>query len=507
MKTMNSPSSRRHFLGRLGAFGAATTAAPWLANLAALSSAQAATTTGYRALVCLFQYGGNDAYNTVLATDATSWNNYNAVRSGDPDPVSLPPVGTVANKKAATFNARLGGVLPIAPANTQGRAFALHPSLAAVRDLFAAGRVAIVSNVGPLVKPTTKSDYVAGTAQLPSKLFSHNDQQSNWQSMGPEGTTVGWGGTMMDRCLVANTNQIFSSVCMNGNAVWLDGAQARPYQLGLSGAIKLGSTTGLLYGSASAQAALQSIMRTTREDVAIETDHAAVVGRSIDAEGILTPALPPANTAPWGTPGLAAGAVDPLLTYIAPSTGKAAINPITAQLQPIARMIAARATLGMSRQVFFVGIDGWDTHAAQPAAHADLMAQLAQAMSYWDTVTRAMGVDQSVTTFTASDFGRAFPSNGGGTDHGWGGHHFVMGGAVKGGDLYGRFPVYGAADGVGGFLSNDQVGDGAMLPATSVEQYAATLGKWFGLSDSELLSTMPNLANWPVASRNLGFLA
>jgi len=504
---LHSPvDSRRRFLRQLGALGAAGTAAPWLANLAALTPASAATTTGYKALVCLYLYGGNDSYNTVLATDTSSWASYLAARNADSDPIALPAVGTLANKKSAAFNARLGGVLPITPKNAQGRAFALHPGLAAVQSMFAAGRVAVVANVGPLVKPTTKAAYVANSVPLPSKLFSHNDQQSAWQAMGPEGTTLGWGGEMMDRCVAGNTNPIFSAVTLNGEAVWLEGAQSRAYQLGLSGAIHIGSPTGLLFGSATGQAALDSIMRTTREDVAIEQDHAAVVGRSIDAEALLAPALPPAATAPWGTPGLPAGAADPLLSYLAPSTGVVTANPIAQQLQPIARMIAARAALGMGRQVFFVGVDGWDTHDGQNTRHADLMAQLAQAMSYWDTVTRAMGVDANVTTFTMSDFGRAFPSNGGGTDHGWGGHQFVMGGAVKGGDIYGTFPAYGTADGAGGFTSNDQLADGALLPAISVEQYAGTLGKWFGLTDAELLSVMPNLGNWPIASRTLGFL-
>jgi len=162
----------------------------------------------------------------------------------------------------------------------------------------------------------------------------------------------------------------------------------------------------------------------------------------------------------------------------------------------------------MGRQVFFVGCPGFDTHESQNERHADLMAQLAQAMSYWDTVTRAMGVDQQVTTFTASDFGRAFASNGDGTDHGWGGHHFVMGGAVKGGDIYGNIPVLGAKNANNNNFdsSPNQVGNGSLLPDSSVDQLGATLAKWFGVSDSDALTVFPNLANFNAGARNLGFM-
>ncbi len=424
-----------------------------------------------------------------------------------PDPLALQPAGAPKQKTSPSYNARLGGVLPIAPRNPQGRTYALHPQLAAVQALFASGRVAVVSNVGTLVGPTSKAAYLANAVPLPPKLFSHNDQASVWQSFGPEGTAVGWGGAMADLRASANTQAIFSSISTNGSAVWSDGRNVQPYQLGLQGPIAIGNNTpgNTLFTSAAAQAALLQMMRTTREDQVAEAEHAAVVGRSVDANNVLSPAMPIANMLPWGTPNLPPGAIDPLLTYIAPDSGQATLNPITAQLQPIARMIAARAALGMGRQVFFVGVDGWDTHDTQNIRHADLLAQLAQAMSYWDNVTRTMGVDGNVTTFTASDFGRSFASNDDGTDHGWGSHHFVMGGAVKGGDLYGTFPAYGAADGVGGFTSPDQLTDGVLLPSTSVEQYAATLGRWFGLSDAELAQVLPNLANWSV--KDLGFMA
>jgi uncharacterized protein (DUF1501 family) len=168
-------------------------------------------------------------------------------------------------------------------------------------------------------------------------------------------------------------------------------------------------------------------------------------------------------------------------------------------------MIAARDTLGMTRQVFFVGLGDFDTHDGQPRRHAANMARLAQAMKYFDATLTAMGVGSDVTTFTASDFGRTFTTNGDGSDHGWGGHHFVMGGAVRGGDLYGTFPTYGSSDGRGGFTSPDQIAAGALLPALAVDQYAATLGRWFGVSDSDLATILPNLRNF--STHDLGFMA
>jgi uncharacterized protein (DUF1501 family) len=505
MKPVNP--SRRQMLRRLGALGAGTAAAPWLMNLAALAPARAAVAGGgYRALVCVFMYGGNDAYNTVLATDKASWARYMDARDADDDPIALAPVGANPQKNGP-FNAQLGGVLPISPRTAQnGREFALNPLLAPARDMFRGGRLGIVANVGPLVQPTSKAQYLRNAVPLPPKLFSHNDQQAVWQSGLPEGASMGWGGLMADRLIDGNANPIFTSVTTGSAAVWLVGDKARRYSLGLNGAIHIGDPANQLFTSRVAQAQLEKIMRNTREAQFFEQDHAAIVGRSIDAEAILTPALPGAGAGPWGTAGLGANQLDPLLCYRAPSTGQKLLNPVAQQMQPILRMIAAQSALGMGRQIFFIGVDGCDTHDTQNTRHADIMAQLAQALGYWDDATRKMGVDENVTLFTASDFGRAFSSNGDGTDHGWGGHHFVLGGAVRGGDIYGRFPQYGRSDGGGGFTSDDQLTDGALLPAISVDQYAATLGAWMGLSDGDLGDVLPHLKNFDASERNLGFM-
>ncbi|HEX4510616.1 MAG TPA: DUF1501 domain-containing protein, partial [Burkholderiaceae bacterium] len=382
----SSNLSRRQLLRRLGAIGASSAAAPWLANLAAMTPAHASG-GNYKALVCLFMYGGNDAYNTVLPTDTASWNAYLAARNCGDDPIALAALNAPPNKGGG-FNASLGGVLAIAPRNSQGRTFAVHPSLGAVRDLFGAGRVAVVPNVGPLVQPTKKRNLA--TAVLPPKLMSHNDQQSVWQSMQPEGATVGWGGAMAD-CFGGNRNPIFTSISTGPSAVWLSGRQVRPYSLSLQGPIQVGSATGALYGSTVAQQALTQIMGSTREAQWFEQDHATVVNRSMDAYKILGPAFPKAGAGPWGTADLPDGHVDPLLCYTAPSSGQSVLNPYSAQLQAVARMIAAQSAAGVSRQIFFVGVQGFDTHDGQNTRHADMLAAVAQAMSYWDTTTRSMG--------------------------------------------------------------------------------------------------------------------
>ncbi len=484
-------------LSGLGGFGL---------SLAAMGPAAAANTSGYKALVCLFLFGGNDAYNTLLATDSESWNAYCAARQSGTEGIALAAPG-VPPKSSASLHARLGGVLTIDPFNAQGRSLAVHPVLTGVRELFGAQRLAFVSNVGPLSGPTTKAGFLAGTAPRPPKLFSHNDQQSVWQAFSTEGATRGWGGQMADRVLSGNGRAMFTSVSLNGNAVWLSGQAARQYQLSPAGSIHVGGADGKTFNSSTVQETMLSIMRNARSTSVAEREHAAVVGRSVEADALLRGTLPAVGAGPWGTGGLAAGAVDPLLQFKDPETGALMVNPAAQQLQAVARMIAARSALGMSRQVFFVGLGGFDTHDTQQQRHTRLMAQLNHALAYFDNVTTQMGVSELVTTFTASDFGRTFAANGDGCDHGWGGHHIVMGGAVRGGDVYGQLPVYGLSDGKGGFTSDDQLESGALLPSTSVEAYGATLGKWFGLSDSELLAVLPNLKNWNLGQRNLGFMA
>ncbi|MES2295616.1 MAG: DUF1501 domain-containing protein [Pseudomonadota bacterium] len=475
-------ASRRAFLRSASALSMAGSAGlPFALNLAALANAAAATAGGdYKALICLYLNGGNDHFNTVLATDSGSWSEYLRIRT-------TPEAGSIALGTVGTAN----GVLPITPATPQsGRSFGLHPSLGPLKSLFEARRAAIVVNVGPLIVPTTKVQYKAASVPLPGKLFSHNDQTSLWQAYAPEGASYGWGGRIGDMVAANNSYPVFTAVSAAGNAVFLTGRNINQYQVTAAGAAKINSLTGSLFGSSAASNSLQAIISADRPNL-MEKEHASVVRRSIDAQVVLSGAMLAAG--PAGVP-------NPT-QYTNPNNNALQNNALATQLQTVARVIGGRSALGAQRQVFFVSLGGFDTHDFEKNNHADLMARLAHALSYFDqTMANLQGADlrNQVTVFTASEFGRTFTSNGDGTDHGWGSYHFVVGGAVKGGDIYGSFPVTG----VGHALD---VGSGSLLPEISVDQYGATLAKWFGLAPSALSDIFPNLHNF--SKTDLGFMA
>ncbi len=515
MSIINHNASRRLFLRHAGALSAAgAAAAPIALNMAAIGSAAAQAASDYKALVCIFMFGGNDSLNMVLPTDTASWINYTTVRTQAPDSIALLAPGTApVGSAAAGSPVRLGGVLPIAPTNAQGRSFALHPLMGTLQTMFNTDkRLAIVANVGPLVMPTTKAQFAQSTFPKPASLFSHNDQQNTWQSFKPEGATVGWGGRLGDLLMSQNSRSVFTSISAAGNAVWLSGQSVQQYQVSTNGAIRLGAdSNNRVYGSTDVAAALQRIVSGTRGGHVFETDLAAMSQRSIDAETTLRTALKAASDPLFGTApasGNYNAANDPKLQYDNPLTGAKALNGLAQQMQVVARMIDASsaAGVGAKRQVFFVSIGGFDSHDLQNRNNSDLMARLAHAMRYFDTTLAAMGAQNKVTAFTASDFGRTFTSNGDGTDHGWGAHHFVMGGAVKGGDIYGNFPVLGAKNANNNNFdsSPNQIGNGSLLPETAVDQLGATLAKWFGVSDTDALTVFPNLTNF--TTRNLGFM-
>lgn len=504
-------ASRRLFLRQAGALSVVGAAATPLAlNLAAIGSAAAQSAGDYRALVCIFLFGGNDSLNMVLPTDAASWANYTAVRNQAPASIALLAPGTAPNPGAGRGTpAHLGGVLPIAPLNAQGRTYALHPSMGPLQTMFDTDkRLAIIANVGTLVEPLTKDQYTRGTGRKPASLFSHNDQQNIWQSFKPEGGTVGWGGRLGDLLASRNSRTIFTSISASGNAVWLAGQNVQQYQVSGNGAIRMGAdSNGRIFGSGEVTAAMQRIVTRAHGTHAFEADLAAVAQRSMDAEASLRSALKAASDPLFGTPAAnySAGS-DPKLQYDNPLTGGKSYNSLAQQLQIVARMIDAGPTLGAHRQVFFVGLGGFDSHDNENSNNAVLMARLAHGMRYFDDTLGAMGKRDNVTAFTASDFGRTFTSNGDGTDHGWGAHHFVMGGAVKGGDLYGNFPVLGAKNASNNNFdsSPNQIGNGNLIPETSVDQLGATLARWFGVSDADALGVFPHLASFN--TRNLGFM-
>ncbi|MEC5217148.1 uncharacterized protein (DUF1501 family) [Actimicrobium sp. GrIS 1.19] len=479
--TTKPNASRREFLRTASILSMVGSAgAPFALNLATIGAAAAQTApTDYKAIVCLFMAGGNDHGNTVMATDSTSWSEYIRLRTTtDAGSIALPAVGNT------------GGVLPITPLTVQsGRTFALHPSMQALKTVFDAGRVAVVANVGPLIMPTTLAQYKANSVKLPPKLFSHNDQQSLWQSSMPEGAKSGWGGRMGDLLVASNSTPIFTAISVSGNAVFLAGQTINQYQVSNSGAVPINSLSGSLYGSSAAANPLQAIVSADRGNL-FEKEQAAVIRRSIAAQGTLATGMLAAGGS--GIPNPA--------QYINPNTGNLATNSLAVQLQTVARIIGGRSALGAKRQIFFVNIGGFDTHDNQRTNQADLLARVAHGLAYFDSMMGSLqGTDfrNQVTLFTASDFGRTFTSNGDGTDHGWGSHHFVMGGAVKGQDMYGLFPVTG--------VKHDQdVGSGSLLPQFSVDQYGATLASWFGLSATQIADVFPSINNF--TQKNIGFM-
>jgi uncharacterized protein (DUF1501 family) len=337
--------------------------------------------------------------------------------------------------------------------------------------------------------PTTLAQYKAGSVRLPPKLFSHNDQQSLWQAYAPEGAAYGWGGRMGDLMAANNANPVFTAMSASGNAVFLAGKTINQYQVSSSGAVAINGLSGSLFGASVASNPLKTIISADNPHL-LRKEHAAVTSRAISAQSLLGPAMAAAG---------AAGVPNPS-QYTNPNTGALATNSLATQLQTVARIIAGRGALGAQRQVFFVSMGGFDTHDYQRATQADLMAKLSHAIAYFDTTLGSLaGSDlrSQVTLFTASDFGRTFTSNGDGTDHGWGSHHFIVGGAVNGNTVYGDFPVTG--------LNHSQdVGAGRLLPQFSVDQYGATLASWFGLSPTQINDVFPNISNFTV--RDIGFM-
>ncbi|XLZ68783.1 DUF1501 domain-containing protein [Massilia sp. SR12] len=460
---MTKQASRRAFLQRASALGMAGVAAPWAINLLSIAEAAAATASDYKALVCIFLYGGNDNGNTVVPYDANGYAAYQLLR---------PTLAYGRDTLAATA---LAASAPMLDSSGAAREFALAPALAPLLPVFNAGQLGVMLNVGPLVRPTAKAQYQARTVPLPPKLFSHNDQQSIWQSSRPEGAISGWGGRLGDLFESGNGNATFTCVNVSGNAVFMVGKSAVQYQVSASGSMQFSGLKAPLFGSSAASEALRTLV-TQQRTHQLENEYNRVTRRSVDANTALTAAF---------------AAAPPLQTAFPAS------NSLGDQLKMVARMISASGSLGAKRQVFFVSMGGFDTHDNLAATHPVLLGRLGEAMAAFLKATQELGVADKVTTFTASDFGRTLVANNDGSDHGWGSTHFMMGGAVKGQRFYGTAPV---------FANNgpDDVGQGRLLPSTSVDQYAATLGKWLGASDSDLLALLPNLANY--TTRNLGFL-
>jgi len=429
-----------------------------LAQLRAIGAVAAdAVSAGsdYKALVCLFLSGGNDGNNLIIPSDPSDYAMYAQSRGGLAVPQSQ--------------------LLNIGTKNySDGRSYGLHPSLPEVQSLYHQGRIAILANVGTLVQPTTLTQYNSGVG-LPPQLYSHSDQQVQWQSSVPDQPfSSGWGGRVADAVNAMNSNQQISmSISLDGANLFQVGNTVAQMSVNPEGVSTLaGYQSGGNYGARYNN--LKSVLAEPQADL-IGAAFGSAAGGTIAHSEIVSAAL--------------AGA--PALQTVFPGTD------IATQLQMVARMISAAPALGLTRQVFFCQLYGWDLHAAQVETHGPLLAEISAALSAFDAATAELGVRNQVTTFTASDFGRTYNSNGTGTDHGWGSHHLIMGGAVNGGDIYGMMPSLS----LGG---NDDTGRGRWLPSTSVDEYAATLATWFGVSAANLATVLPNLGRF--GTPNLGFV-
>lgn len=458
MKNSNH-HARRNFLKTLSALGMGALT-PFGANLLAINQAAAQSApTDYKALVCVFLYGGNDSHNMVIPYDDLSHANYVSKRSD------------IAIAKSRILPLNLSNV-------ASGLQYGLHPNLVELAQLANSGKLAVLANTGPLYAPTSRADILANRAKLPPKLFSHNDQQSLWQSNFAEGGKAGWGGLLGELLLSQNSQAMFSNVSVAGNSLFLAGNQLSQYLVTANGGIPINLVNNTsLFGSKTAPAIMRDLLTNQRSHV-MEQDLNQIHKDSITGNALLSSALASA----------------PLLSM---PTG-VANHRLAQQLQMVARMIASRQALGVKRQIFFVGIGGFDTHDHQLVTHTSLYSQLSQSLGYFYNAIESLGLQNNVTTFTASDFGRTLASNGDGSDHGWGSHHLIMGGAVNAGKLYGTWPTL-AMNG-----PDDSFGGGRLIPSTSVEQYMATLATWFGVSNSNLATVFPHLRYFN--QTNLGFV-
>lgn len=457
--------SRREMMSRTGQLAITGSAASYALGLAGIAEASAFNDDGdYKALVCVFLQGGNDHNNTLVPFDPVNHALYSHFRKG----IATPRENLAATVLRTPDGQRL----------TNDIQYALSPALPRLKRHFDQGNLAVLLNVGPLIAPLTQAQYMnSNTTSFPrpAKLFSHNDQQSTWQSFGPEGQSIGWGGRICDLAMSANTNAMFSAINASGNAVFLSGRNTVPIRVGTNGLPEAAFLrSGRVFDSRRANFAMREILACHHGHV-FEQDYMRMTDRSVRYGGFLNNALEQVQIA----------------------TPFPVNNPLATQLQVVARAIAARRALGVRRQVFLVSISGFDAHQDLLASHGAQLARVDEAIDAFYGAMVGLGVEKCVTTFTASDFGRTLASNGDGSDHGWGGHHFILGGDVNGGRFYGNAPMISTS-------SPDQVGGGRLLPTTSVDEYSTTLALWMGVAWHELASVAPNI--WRFANPNLGFM-
>ena len=462
--------NRRRFLGGAALLGGFS---PLALQMAATSAnAQA---NSYRALVCLYLDGGLDHYHTLIPCDQTNYAAIVAQRSG----INMPP---------------LSALTPVTTRTSQGgRQVAFHPVLTQTKSLYDQGKLAIVYGHGNLDAPVTRADLETGRAKLPWAVGSHNDGNAAIHTFGLEGARYGWGGLAMDSLQASNPDTMFASIGIgNLNNAFSDGRLVQMIKADTRGrATNISGLEGPLFGSSVASAELDAILRRADMTNALDKDYLEVNQRVMSSYRRLGEAFA-------ATQSLAPIPTDTTLPNYAVAWRD---NDVAAALRTVVRCIASRATLNVNRQVFFINMRNFDTHGnmANDLEKRNFL-RLDAALGYFYAALTSMGLENNVTLFTTSEFGRSLKSNGDGTDHGWGGVSFVMGGAVKGGDIYGNLVDVNPAG--PGFLATN--GPPISIPTIANQQYCATLASWLGVPDAILPTIFPNLTRF--ASTKLGFL-
>jgi uncharacterized protein (DUF1501 family) len=460
--------NRRRFLKCAAAGGLAYAFGRTPQAVSAATIGSSAAFADYKALVCVFLFGGNDSFNMVVPRSAAEYGVYAASR-----------------QNLAIAQASLLPINSLVP-DPNGALHGLHPSMSEVAALFEQDeRCAIVANVGPLIEPTTKAQYQAKATHLPPQLFSHNDQQDQWHALkGVATLKSGWGGRIADALTApAAATPLNQSLAVNlslsGQTLFQAGVTSVPYTMGATGPVPFFGLEGADAYTLARRAAFERILSANHATV-YERAYATVQQRALQGAARINDALASVRS-PNALPFVTAFPT----------------SPLGQQLKTVAELIAARDQLEVSRQIFFVAIGGFDTHDSQTEDQPQLLGNLSSCLAAFYRATVELGIAANVTTFTQSDFGRTLTSNGDGTDHAWGGNQLVIGGGVAGRRIYGRYPLL-QIDGP------DDVGGGRMIPGTSSDQYAATLAKWFGVADSALTSVAPHLGNF--AQADLGFM-
>ncbi|MDZ4289778.1 MAG: DUF1501 domain-containing protein [Prosthecobacter sp.] len=529
--------SRRSFLRQVGpaTLGTAALGSHFLRDLQLISSSMAAgpfATDDYKALVCIFLAGGSDMNNLIIPTDPSEYANYAAIRT---------PVLAIPNADGSGATAQA-----LSPINSDGHSYGVHPAAIELAQMFNQtagfndlGQVASVLNAGPLVYPMTKAQYVANSIKKPPQLFSHADQVTQWQTSIPDQPpSTGWGGRLADLLHASNPQNgpldlLSTCITIAGTNTFQVGNSVQQYSVGTGGVVSLTNPANPSTATAGRQTAMNSILGIGKTQVNPYTsNYAKALDSALATGAALSTAMSSSQMASYYSTVANWSKTGTAHQVVTPNSGGATLftSGLMQQLKMVAQIIEAGSRLsgvsnglGMKRQIFFVTVGGYDTHTGQTnnagqtttndaavvlGSHANLLAELSQCIWSFQKAIKQIGITQSranfvnnVTSFTASDFGRTFPSNGLGSDHGWGSHHLVVGGAVAGKKTYGTFPTLA----VGG---PDDTSMGRWIPTTSVDQYAATMAKWLGLSSTEVNTILPNLTRFPgnYADGYLGFM-